>query len=103
MGEVANPISTQVVEAVKECAVGVSVGLKIDLERQRGELLAAFKKQGRLVEILKRQKVRSGEGVERRGGLSIYTHMPSSQVHTEAVKLLEFTEEEFVKVLDWGN
>mmetsp|Transcript_8239 Transcript_8239/g.16623 ORF Transcript_8239/g.16623 Transcript_8239/m.16623 type:complete len:372 (+) Transcript_8239:17-1132(+) len=50
------------------------------LERQRGELLAAFKKQGRLVEVLKRQKV-----------------------HTEAVKLLEFTEEEFVKVLDWGN
>jgi hypothetical protein len=50
------------------------------LERQRGELLTAFKKQCKLIEVLKRQKV-----------------------HTEAAKLLEFTEEEFVKVLDWGN
>ena len=50
------------------------------LERQRGELLTAFKKQCKLIEVLKRMKV-----------------------HTEAAKLLEFTEEEFVKVLDWGN
>jgi len=48
------------------------------LERQRAELLTAFKKQMKLIEIMKRMKV-----------------------HTEAAKLLEFTEEEFVKVLDW--
>lgn len=50
------------------------------LERQRGEVLTAFKKQMKLVDVLKKQKV-----------------------HAEAAKLLEFTEEEFVKVLDWGE
>ena len=49
------------------------------LERQRSELLTAFKKQMKLIEVLKKQKV-----------------------HVEAAKLLSFTEEEFVKVLDWG-
>jgi len=34
----------------------------------------------KLIDVLKRQKV-----------------------HVEAAKLLEFTEEEFVKVLEWGN
>ena len=48
------------------------------LERQRAELLTAFKKQVKMIECLKKQKC-----------------------HIEAAKLLSFTEEEFVKVLDW--
>ena len=49
------------------------------LERQRSDLLMAFKKQMKLIDVLKRQRV-----------------------HAEAAKLLQFTEENFVKVLDWG-
>jgi len=48
------------------------------LERQRTELLAALKKQIRLIDILRRQKV-----------------------HIEAAKALSFTEEEFMSALDW--
>jgi len=48
------------------------------LEKQRCDLLLVFKKQMKLIEILKRQKV-----------------------HVEAAKLLSFTEEEFLSVLDW--
>ena len=54
------------------------VGQVRSLERQRAELMTAFKKQMKLIEVMKRMKV-----------------------HVEAAKLLEFTEEEFVKVLDW--
>ncbi|KAI8924873.1 hypothetical protein BC831DRAFT_463544 [Entophlyctis helioformis] len=48
------------------------------LQRQKSELLAAFKKQAQLVSVLKRQKM-----------------------HVEAVKLLQFTEDEFVRALNW--
>ena len=47
------------------------------LERQRNEILQAFKKQMKLIDILKRQKT-----------------------HLEAAKMLNFTEEEFIKALD---
>ena len=50
------------------------------LERQKGEILSAFKKQSQLIDVLKRQKI-----------------------HAEASRLISFREEEFMKVLDWGK
>ncbi|KAM4597177.1 testis-expressed protein 9-like isoform 2-T3 [Fundulus diaphanus] len=47
------------------------------LKKQKSELVVGFKKQSRLIDILKRQKM-----------------------HLEAAKLLSFTEEEFIKAMD---
>ncbi|XP_061737782.1 testis-expressed protein 9 isoform X1 [Nerophis ophidion] len=50
------------------------------LKRQKTELIIGLKKQFKLIDVLKRQKM-----------------------HLEAAKLLSFTEEEFMKALDWGK
>ena len=50
------------------------------LEKQKSDLIQGFRKQARLIDILKRQKM-----------------------HLEAAKMLQFTEEEFVKALEWGS
>jgi hypothetical protein len=47
------------------------------LQKQKADLMQAFKKQGQLIEVLKRQKL-----------------------HIQSAKLLEFTEEEFMKALN---
>jgi hypothetical protein len=47
------------------------------VERQKADLISAVRKQARLIDVLKRQKV-----------------------HLEASRLLDFTEQEFLKVVE---
>ncbi|TPX56789.1 hypothetical protein PhCBS80983_g04291 [Powellomyces hirtus] len=47
-------------------------------QKQKGELLTAFKKQSQLIDVLKRQKI-----------------------HLESAKLLEIAEQDFVRALNW--
>ncbi|GAB1605867.1 testis-expressed protein 9-like [Argonauta hians] len=50
------------------------------LEKQKNELMTGFRKQMKLIDILKKQKM-----------------------HIEAAKILSFTEEEFIKAMEWEN
>lgn len=69
------------------------------LEKQKTELMTAFKKQLKLIDILKRQKaVYLWLNL-----LSVTSTWFCVQMHIEAAKLLSFSEEEFVKALDWGT
>lgn len=77
------------------------------LKKQKAELIVGFKKQLKLIDILKRQKV----GVSSTWRTIETLHCNSLtrgfcfyvQMHFEAAKLLSFTEEEFMKALDWGR
>ena len=50
-----------------------------DMEKRSDDMMLLFKKQMQLIDVMKRQKV-----------------------HLEASRMLQFTEEEFKSVLDWG-
>lgn len=50
------------------------------LHKQKTELINAYKKQMKLIDVLRKQKL-----------------------HLEASRMLNFTQEEFMKVLDWKN
>ena len=62
------------------CAQKQDYELKInELTKHRDHLIMGYKKQMQLINVLKQQKV-----------------------HLEASRLLDFTEQEFVKAIDWG-
>lgn len=74
------------------------------LEKQKVELLAAFKKQMQLIDVLKRQKVCCYFLFVSPISTSVsLTPIPffSNQIHIEAAKVLQFTEDEFMKALNW--
>lgn len=71
-------------------------------ERQRGELLAAFKKQLRLIDVLKRQRIHVRRRCLCGWGRALADTQPLllfSFPQMEAARLLSFTEEEFVRAL----
>lgn len=70
------------------------------LRKQKEELILAFRKQLKLIDVLNRQKVSRDTAAPQRG--APFQTSASVQMHFEAAKLLSFQEEEFTKALDWG-
>lgn len=76
------------------------------MRKQKEELILAFKKQLKLIDVLNRQKViRDSVALS----IALYKCTVSDvhlglvvQMHFEAAKLLSFQEDEFMKALDWG-
>lgn len=77
------------------------------LKKQKAELIVGFKKQLKLIDILKRQKVSVSIIALMHTLLIVFHHTYRGslclQMHFEAAKLLSFTEDEFMKALDWGK
>nr|XP_033478999.1 testis-expressed protein 9 isoform X2 [Epinephelus lanceolatus] len=83
------------------------------LKKQKAELIVGFKKQLKLIDILKRQKVRVSISftllihtlliIQSKCSRTNFLFCFSVQMHFEAAKLLSFTEDEFMKALDWGK
>jgi hypothetical protein len=77
------------------------------LEKQRTELIDGFKKQMKLIDVLKRQKVKEDiSSTNSRCSFLTFLFLLcslsiTSQIHLEAARLLAFTEEEFLKTLEW--
>lgn len=73
------------------------------LKKQKAELIVGFKKQLKLIDILKKQKVSASFITKRMLFIDFNQSVFCVQMHFEAAKLLSFTEEEFMKALDWGK
>lgn len=72
------------------------------LKKQKEELIVGFKKQLKLIDVLKRQKVGTAADAYVNPEQSTNLHL-CVQMHFEAAKLLSFKEDEFLKALDWGK
>lgn len=72
------------------------------LAQQKDDLLQGFRKQMKLIDVLRRQKVRVCSW-----HVTTLAHPlllgGCRQLHMEAAKVLSFTEAEFMKALEWGD
>lgn len=76
------------------------------LQKQKEELILNIKKQLKLIDVYKRQKVMKSQGIlilPLVYSLECEPAFALVQMHYEAAKLLSFAEDEFMKALDWGK
>jgi septal ring factor EnvC (AmiA/AmiB activator) len=93
--------ATEMDKTNKESSASMQSQIK-RLEKQRGDLVAAFKKQMRLIDILKRQRIHvcTGFRVTRAfAAVSAMVYVPLL-MQMEAARLLAFTEDDFSKLMD---